>query len=52
MLLPATLIASLWGKNVPGIPFSGRSNGFWLVDGLILATFAVVTIVLFRFRFF
>jgi transposase-like protein len=28
IFLPATLIASVWGMNVGGIPFSGSSNGF------------------------
>src|SRR5437588_99816 len=26
--LPATLIASIWGMNVGGVPFSGSPNGF------------------------
>jgi len=38
--------------NVGGIPFSGSSNGFWVVGGLIAAVFAVVAIILSRFRFF
>ena len=28
IFLPATLIASIWGMNVGGIPFSGNPNGF------------------------
>ena len=54
IFLPATLIASIWGMNVGGIPFSGSSNGFWLVAGLIAAIFTFFAIVLywFRFRFF
>ena len=51
IFLPATLIASIWGMNVGGIPFSGSPNGFWVVGGLIAAVFASVAIVLFRFRF-
>ena len=51
IFLPATLIASIWGMNVGGIPFSGSPNGFWVVGGLIAAVFALVAIVLFRFRF-
>jgi hypothetical protein len=48
----ATLIASIWGMNVGGIPFSGSpKNGFWVVAGLIAAVFALVAIVLYRFRF-
>src|SRR5215831_3859083 len=51
IFLPATLIASIWGMNVGGIPFSGSPNGFWIVAGLIAVIFALVAIVLFRFRF-
>ena len=50
IFLPATLIASIWGMNVGGIPFSGSPNGFWVVGGLIAGVFALVAIVLFRFR--
>jgi len=52
IFLPATLIASIWGMNVGGIPFSGSPNGFWVVAGLIAAVFTLVAIVLSRFRFF
>jgi zinc transporter len=52
ILLPATLIASIWGMNVGGIPFSGGPNGFWVVGALIAAVFAVAAIILLRFRFF
>jgi zinc transporter len=52
IFLPATLIASIWGMNVGGIPFSGSPNGFWVVAGLIAAVFALVAIFLFRFRSF
>lgn len=51
IFLPATLIASIWGMNVGGIPFSGSPNGFWVVAGVIAAVFALVAIVLYRFRF-
>jgi zinc transporter len=51
IFLPATLTASIWGMNVGGIPFSDNPNGFWVVGGLIAAVFALVAIVLFRFRF-
>ena len=47
IFLPATLIASIWGMNVGGIPFSGSSNGFWVIGGLIAAVFTLVAIVLF-----
>jgi Mg2+ and Co2+ transporter CorA len=52
IFLAATLIAGIWGINVGGIPFSGSPNGFWVVGGLITAIFALVAIVLYRFRFF
>ena len=51
IFLPATLVASIWGMNVGGIPFSGSPNGFWVVAGLIAVIFALVAIVIFRFRF-
>jgi zinc transporter len=51
IFLPATLMASIWGMNVGGIPFSSSPNGFWVVAGLIAVIFALVAIVLFRFRF-
>jgi zinc transporter len=51
IFLPATLIASIWGMNVGGVPFSGNPNGFWVVGGLIAAVFALVALVLFRLRF-
>jgi hypothetical protein len=31
--------------------FSSSPNGFWVVAGLIAAVFALVAMVLFRFRF-
>ena len=50
IFLPATLIASIWGMNVGGIAFSSSPNGFWVVAGLIAVLFALVAVVLFRFR--
>lgn len=52
MFLPATLVASIWGMNVAGIPFSSGPDGFWVVGGLIAAVLVLVAIVLARFRFF
>jgi zinc transporter len=52
IFLPATLIASIWGMNVGGTPFSSRPNGFWVIAGLIAAVFALVAVVLSRFKFF
>jgi Mg2+ and Co2+ transporter CorA len=51
IFLPATLIASIWGMNVGGIAFSGSSNGFWVVAGVIATIFTLFGIVLYRFRF-
>ena len=45
------LTPSVWGMNVGGIPFSGSSNGFWVVAGLIAAIVTLFAIVLYRFRF-
>ena len=50
IFLPATLIASIWGMNVGGIPFSSNPNGFFVIGGLIATVFALVAIILFRFR--
>ena len=52
IFLPGTLIASIWGMNVGGIPFSGSPSGFWVVGALIGAVFALVAMFLFRFRSF
>jgi zinc transporter len=50
IFLPGTLIASIWGMNVGGIPFGGSPNGFSIVAALIAAVFALVGIFLFRLR--
>jgi len=50
--LPATLIASIWGMNVGGVPFSNSPKGFWAVGSLISAAFALVAIGLSCLRFF
>jgi zinc transporter len=52
IFLPATLIAGIWGMNVGGIPFSDSPIGFWVVGGLIVASFALVAFILSRLRFF
>jgi zinc transporter len=52
IFLPATLIASIWGMNVAGIPFGDSPNGFWMVGGLIAGACALTAVVLSRFRFF
>lgn len=48
--LPATLIASVWGTNVGGIPFGSSPYGFWVVCGLIAAVLALATTVLLTMR--
>jgi len=52
IFLPATLVASIWGMNVGGLPFSDNPHGFIVVGGLIAATSIAVLLFLFRFRFF
>ncbi len=42
-----TLIASLWGMNV-GVPFEGKSWGFWVVIGVCVVVTAIVSFVLIR----
>jgi magnesium transporter len=32
VILPLTLIASIWGMNV-GVPWEGETHGFWIVLG-------------------
>jgi magnesium transporter len=36
IFLPLTLIASVWGMNIPGMPLTFSSLGFWLI--LVLMT--------------
>jgi zinc transporter len=50
IFLPATLIASIWGMNVGGIPFSRSPIGFWVVAGMITVVFALVATIVLRFR--
>lgn len=42
ILLPLTLISSLFGMNYEDIPFASSPHGFWMVIVLLLATFAAV----------
>ena len=46
MTIP-TLIASLWGMNVP-VPFAGSKYGFWIVIGLCVLCALVGTVVLMK----
>ncbi len=36
LALPLTIIPGMFGMNVPGIPFSQRAAGFWLVMAVVL----------------
>lgn len=46
IMLPLTLIASMWGMNIP-LPFSDSPFGFWIVIG---SMFAILVIMLSFFR--
>jgi len=52
IFLPATLVASIWGMNVAGLPFSDRPDGFLVVASLIAGTCIAVVLLLVRFKFF
>ncbi|MBI2042600.1 MAG: magnesium transporter CorA family protein [Candidatus Nealsonbacteria bacterium] len=45
IILPLTLLASLWGMNVH-VPFSGGTIGFWIIAG------AMVVLTIFMFGYF
>jgi len=45
IVLPLTLVASLWGMNVP-VPFMESVNGFWIIMG------AMVALAAFMFAYF
>ena len=47
ILAVPTLIASLWGMNVP-MPFSNNPYGFWIVMGIAVVCAVVSTVVLLR----
>lgn len=46
MTIP-TLIASLWGMNVP-VPFEGSPYGFWILVGVCVAAAVIGTVVLMK----
>jgi magnesium transporter len=48
IVLPLTLIASIWGMNV-GVPGEGDQTDFYLIVGAMLAMFAAM-VVYFRNR--
>lgn len=45
ILLPLTLLASIFGMNAEGMPFVGRPNGFWIILGSML----VGTVIMFSY---
>lgn len=47
-----TLLASLWGMNVGGIPLANNPYGFWLMCGVALAMSLVAIVALMRRRMF
>jgi len=49
ILLPLTLLASIWGMNTNFLPFTGNSSDFWLIIGLMVITLAGM-IIYFRFK--
>lgn len=46
LLLPPSLVASLFGMNVSGLPFAAGSAGFWLAFGVAFAASAIAAWVL------
>jgi magnesium transporter len=48
VILPLTLIASLWGMNV-GVPGEGDSGAFWAIVG-VMAVMLVGMVTYFRRR--
>ncbi len=43
-----TIIGSLWGMNVKGIPFADNALGFWIVVGIALGMSIIGAIYMFR----
>jgi magnesium transporter len=48
IFMPPTLVASIFGQNIPNMPFTGTSFGFWasiiimfLFSGIILIVFKI-----------
>lgn len=52
VFLPITLITSIFGMNVGGLPWTQDAFGFWWVTLSMLITLAIVLVVLQRRRFF
>lgn len=36
ILLPLTLLASMWGMNIPQLPFSDSPAGFWIISVIMI----------------
>ena len=51
MTIP-TIVASLWGMNVPGLPFSGNPFGFWIVLGISIVLSCVTAIIMRKKKMF
>lgn len=37
LLLPLTLLASIWGMNITPLPFSTSPQGFWIIVGIMIS---------------
>lgn len=49
IMLPMTLISSIYGMNISQLPFSDHPNSFWIVNGILLVI-AIGMLAFFRFR--
>lgn len=45
VLLPMSLVASMWGMNLKGLPFEEDPNGFWWMAGVIAVVGVVLSVV-------
>ena len=48
VLLPATVITSLFGINAPSMPLASHPNGFWAILGITLLASAITLIYIWR----
>ncbi len=44
IMLPLTFISSVYGMNISGLPFADHPQSFWIVNGFMLVTAAVMLI--------
>ena len=51
MTIP-TIVASLWGMNVPGLPFHNNPFGFWIVLGIAVALSGVTAYIMRKKKMF